>query len=137
MEKKQTAALENQDIILVQDQKIAKSLESTHSQMSEAFQEMFEKAETQKVLLDQVFGSLNKGFAGVQWLLSSILGEILSLETALFFTATFLFVTFLPQFGFSRLWLYLVLVGYGMLEGVVRRCVFWLTHTPSQDTMVS
>ena len=47
-------------------------------------------------------------------------GRVLTLETGAFFFVTIFVVTFAPQFGHSRLFMYLVLVVYGVLEGVVR-----------------
>ena len=136
MEKKQSMALQNQDFILDQDRKIAKSLEKTQTDMDEAFQEMLKKTETQKLLLNDIFDTLNKGFGNVQWLLSSILGEIISLETAGFFVTTFLFISFLPQFGLSRLWMYSTLIIYSVIEGGVRRVVLWIVDPKSQEAMV-
>ena len=137
LDDKQTKTLENQDIILEQENQIASSLKETHSNIDKAFQEMFEKTESQKLMLNDLFDSLSKSIGGIQWILSAILGEIMSLETAAFFIAAFLIVTFLPQFGFSRVWLYFTLIVYGLIEGGVRRCVLWLINPQSQDAMVS
>ena len=78
---------------------------------------MQEKAESQKVILDNVVETLNAGFDSIQWTLSAISGGILTMETAVFLVMTFLFVSFLPQYGASRWWLYAVLMGYGLVEG--------------------
>ena len=49
---------------------------------------------------------------------------------------TFLFISFLPQFGLSRLWMYSTLIIYGVIEGGVRRVVLWIVDPRSQGAMV-
>ena len=53
-----------------------------------------------------------------------------------FFVATFLLISFLPQFGISRLWMYSTLIIYGVIEGGVRRVVLWIVDPTSQGAMV-
>ena len=137
LEEKQDFALKNQEVIIDQDMKISQSLKTTRENMDQAFLEMYEKAENQKMILDSVLGTLQTGFGNIQWLLSSILGEIITLETAGFFIVTFLLVSFLPQFGTSRLWLYITLLLYGLFEGIVRRTYFMIVSPSSPNTMVS
>lgn len=137
MELKQNMALNNQDTLLTHQKGIASSLENTQIQMNTAFEEMFKKAEAHKVLLDDIFGSLNNGLGTIKWLLSSILGQIISIETAIFFTLIFVVIRFvLPVYGYSHIVLYCILIGYCFIvEGVVRRCVFWLSSI--QNAMVT
>ena len=133
MESKQQQSLQNQEAIMEQDNKIAQSLAHTKLDMDKAFQEMSEKAEKQKFILDDMLGKLTKGLSNIQWLLSLMLGEFITLETGAFFFVTIFVVTFAPQFGHSRLFMYLVLVGYGVLEGVVTRTVLWWTLNSAKD----
>ena len=75
MESKQQQSLQNQEAIMEQDNKIAQSLAHTKLDMDKAFQEMSEKAEKQKFILDDMLGKLTKGLSNIQWLLSLMLGE--------------------------------------------------------------
>lgn len=111
MEEKQNQALRNQDEIISQ-------------------------AETQKLILDNVTGTLKSGLGNIQWALSSILGEIVTFETAVFFVLAFLVLTFLPQYGASRLWLYGLLLGYGMLESAMKKA-FYFDRNNDLDSLVS
>ena len=134
LDKKQSLSLKNQEAILDQDNRIAQSLENTKSNMDAAFQDMYAKAESQKVILNDVLGTLQSGFGNIQWVLSSILGELITLETAGFFVTVLLLITFLPQFGTSRLWMFATLLLYGIFEGVLRRLFFFIidsSTTPS------
>lgn len=137
LEEKQTQAIKNQDDILTQDAKIAESLANTQSNMNNAFQEMYTKAETQKLMLDEALGTLKSGFGSIQWILSSILGEIITLETAGFFIVTMVIITFLPQFGTSRLWLLGTLILYAVLEGIIKRLFFAFADSAQPNSMVS
>lgn len=136
MEGLQSRSLSNQEAILSQDEKIADSIEKGHTKFSNYFTEMSEKAEKQKLLLDSIFGTLNKGLGSIEWFLTSILGEIMSFETVIFFFITFVVLTFLPQFGYTRLWHYSTLLVYGMLEGVVRRSFIWYYGLQTPGAMV-
>ena len=134
---KQTLALKNQEVILDQDYKISQTLENTKSNMDKAFQEMHDKAESQKVILDDVLSTLRSGIGNIQWIMSSILGEIITLETAGFFIGAVLVITFFPQFGTSRLWLFCTLMLYGVLEGMLKRGFFKMVDISRPDSMVS
>ena len=127
LDSKQSQALKNQEFILDQDYKIAQSLETTKKRMDEAFHQMSEKAERQKFVLEELLNKLLTGMNNVQWLLSLMLGEFIVLETGAFFVVVFIMVTFTPQFGYSRLWLYTLLVGYFMCEITIKRTVLWWT----------
>ena len=133
LDSKQSQALKNQETILDQDHMIAESLETTKNKMDKAFQEMSEKAEKQKFVLEEMLTKLLTGMSNVQWLLSLMLGEFITLETGGFFAVVFFVVTFAPQFGYSRLWLYSLLVGYAVCESAVRRTVIWWTSNRTAD----
>ena len=133
LDSKQSQALKNQETILDQDYKIAKSLETTKDKMDRAFQEMSEKAEKQKFVLEEMLSKLLTGMSNVQWLLSLMLGEFITLETGGFFVVVFFVATFAPQFGYSRLWLYSLLVVYAVCESGIRRTVVWWTSTSAAD----
>lgn len=136
LEEKQNLAIKNQGDILDQDAKIAESLTNTRSNMNEAFQEMYTKAESQKLILDETLGTLKSGFGSIQWILSSILGEIITLETAGFFIITMVVITLLPQFGTSRLWLIATLLLYAILEGLIKRLFFTFVNSSESNSMV-
>ena len=136
LDKKQSLSLKNQEAILEQDNRIAQSLENTKSNMDAAFQDMYTKAESQKVILDDVLGTLQSGFGNIQWVLSSILGELITLETAGFFVTAVLLITFLPQFGTSRLWLFVTLLLYAVFESVSRRLFFFIIDSSTPSAMV-
>ena len=137
LEAKQTLSLKNQEVILEQDHKISQTLENTKSNMDRAFEEMYAKAESQKLLLDDVLGTLRSGMGSIQWILSSILGEIITLETAGFFIGIVIVITFFPQFGTSRLWLFGVLLIYAVFEGILKRAFFSMVDISRPDSMVS
>jgi hypothetical protein len=134
----QDMVLDGQAAILEGDKKIAESLKETEANIDHTFQEISRKTEQHKNLLYELLESLDRGMGGINWLLSSILGEIMSLETAIFFITTLLLITFLPQFGLSRVWLYSILTAYGLMEGVVRRCVLWaVAYTDSTNAIIN
>ena len=121
MEEKQAEALENQDRIISRYRQIAQYLETTRSDMDAAFKDMQEKAESQKAILGNVAETLEVELGNIQWALSTISGEVTTLETAAFYIATFLVVSFLPRDGASRLLLYTMLLSYGtMVEGGIK-----------------
>uniref|UniRef100_A0A1X7UEI2 Uncharacterized protein n=1 Tax=Amphimedon queenslandica TaxID=400682 RepID=A0A1X7UEI2_AMPQE len=137
METLQSTSLSNQRDILSHEQKIASSIQAGHTRFSNYFEEMIEKAEKQKLLLDSIFSNLNKGFDGIQWFLTSILGEVTYFGTILFFFLTLIVLTLLPQFGYSRLWLYVTLFFYFILESGIRQIFIWLFGLQSPQMMVS
>lgn len=138
MEVRQSQALQNQAVIIEQDSQIAKSLEDTKLNMDRAFQEMSEKAEEQKFALENMLTKLNKGMANIQWLLSLMLGEFITLETSGFFIVVAFVVTFAPQFGYSRVCLYVTIIVYWAVESVVKSLVLWWTNSDPPDvSMVS
>ena len=65
MDRKQTEALSNQDAILEQDRKIASSLGETRKSMDQAFGDIADMAEKQKVLLSEMFGSLQSSVEAI------------------------------------------------------------------------
>ena len=137
LEEKQTLALKNQKAILDQDFEISQSLENTRSNMNQAFHEMHAKAENQKRILDDVLDKLQSGFGSIQWALSTILGEIITIETAGFFVSVVLLITFVPQFGASRLWLFGTLLFYGVFEGMSKKIFFLLVNASQPNSLVS
>lgn len=138
LDMKQDQALKNQENILEQDEQIAKSLQNTKMEMDKAFQEMSDKAEKQKFVLDKMLTKLIQGMQNIQWILSLMLGEFVSLETFAFFVVSFCVSTFLPQFGYTRIFLYSILIGYAALEGIVKRSVLWWMSDSQPDAgMVS
>ena len=137
LELKQDKSLKNQDSMLSYHHQLSESVQNTKTDMDKAFQEMYAKAESQKMILDDVLGTLRSGFGNIQWLMSSILGEIITIETAGFFIVSLLLITLLPQFGTSRLWLYLTLILYGLFEGLSRNMFFAIVDPKQPDAMVS
>lgn len=133
LDRKQDESLNNQEVILDQDRRIAESLDRTSSKMGKAFQEMQDKAERHNLLLDDALGKLMRGVDSVKWLLSFVLGEVIQLETVWFFAVAFLAVTMIPQFGVSRLILYAVLAVYGFAEAMLRRTYLWISVVDSSN----
>ena len=121
MDGKQTEALNNQDAILEQDRKIASSLGETQKSMDKAFGDMMDMAERQKILLGEMFGSLQSSIEAIRTLMSLFLVEFIGYETFATFVISWLVILFLPQFGFSRLKLHIVLFTDLILEIVIRR----------------
>ena len=109
MEAKQTQALSNQDAILEQDAAIASSLSDTRRNMNEAFGDMREMAESHRLLLGEMFGSLKRSVDGIRQLMSFLLVDVIGYETFAVFVVGWLVVLFLPQFGYSRFKLHVVL----------------------------
>ncbi len=133
MDKKQNMALRNQEVILDQDQKIAKSLEQTRSEMGEAFDEMSEMAEKQKRLLSEMFSSLQNSVDVVRNLMSLLVVEFVGYETFATFLVAWLVIVFLPHFGYSKLKLHVVLFTDLFLEILVRRIYsFWVFRDGTQ-----
>ena len=133
METRQQQSLKNQEAIIKQDGKIAQSLAHTRLNMDKAFQEMSEKAEKQKFVLDDLLDKLTKGLSNIQWLLSLMLGEFITLETVAYFFISVFVVTCAPQFGHSRLFMYIVLVSYSVIESMIRKTVLWWTLNWTKD----
>ena len=133
LDHKQDESLNNQQLIIEQDKKIAESLDKTSTKMSETFREMQDKAERHNLLLDDSLGKLLRGMDSVKWLLSFVLGEMIQLETVWFFLVAFLAATMAPQFGMSRLALYAVLGVYGFTEAMLRRVFLWITVVDSSN----
>ena len=121
MDEKQTVALSNQEVILEQDRKIATSLDQTRQSMDRAFSDMTEMAERQKILLSEMFGSLQSSVDSVRFLMSLLLVEFIGYETFAAFVVSWLVIIFLPQFSYSRFKLHIVLFTNLALEIVVRR----------------
>ena len=121
MDVKQTEALNNQDAILEQDRKIASSLGETQRSMNKAFGDMMDMAEKQKILLSEMFGSLQSSIEAIRTLMSLFLVEFIGYETFATLVVSWLIILFLPQFGFSRLKLHIVLFTDLVLEVVIRR----------------
>ena len=121
MDKKQSEALSNQDAILDQERKIALSLGETRKSMDQAFGDMADMAEKQKVLLSEMFGSLQSSIEAIRTLMSLFLVEFIGYETFATFVVSWLVILFLPQFGSSRFKLHLVLFADLFLEIVIRR----------------
>ena len=133
LDHKQDQSLNNQQIILDQDRRIAESLDRTSAKMSESFQEMQDKADQHNLLLDDSIGKLLRGVESVKWLLSFVLGEVIQLETVWFFVMAFLVATMVPQFGLSRLVLYAVLAVYVVVEAMLRRMYLWICEVDSSN----
>ena len=121
MDVKQTRTLNNQEVILEQDRKIASSLEETKENMDQAFSDMAEMAEKQKVLLTEMFGTLQSSVDSIRFLMSLLLIEFIGYETFAAFVIAWLVVIFIPQFGYSRVKLHLVLFANFAIEIVIRR----------------
>ena len=121
MDKKQSEALNNQDTILEQERKIASSLGETRKSMDQAFGDMADMAEKQKLLLSEMFGSLQSSIEAIRTLMSLFLVEFIGYETFATLVISWLVILFLPQFGFSRLKLHFVLFADLFLEIVIRR----------------
>ena len=121
MDEKQSEALSNQDAILDQERKIALSLGETRKSMDQAFGDMADMAEKQKVLLSEMFGSLQSSIEAIRTLMSLFLVEFIGYEMFATFVISWLVILFLPQFGFSRFKLHLVLFADLFLEIVIRR----------------
>ncbi len=83
MDKKQNMVLRNQEVILDQDQKIAKYLELTRSVMGEAFDEVSEMAGKQKQILSEVFSSLQNSVDVVRNLMSLLVVEFVGYKMCL------------------------------------------------------
>ena len=120
MEQKQILTLSNQEAILDQDRKIAESLEETRQEMGESFNEMNELANRQKLLLSEMFGTLQQSVDIIRNLMSLLLIKFVGFETFVTFVIAWLVIIFLPQFGYSRLKLHLVLFTNLCLEIVIR-----------------
>ena len=118
---KQNAALNNQEKILDQDRKIAESLYRTREDMGQAFTDMKEMAEKQKVLLSQMFTTLQNSVETIRYLMSLFLVEFVGYETFAFLVVYWLIILFLPKFGYSRFKLHMVLFAEIGLEIVFRR----------------
>ena len=78
-------------------------------------------AEKQKVLLSEMFGSLQSSIEAIRTLMSLFLVEFIGYETFATFVISWLVILFLPQFGLSRFKLHLVLFADLFLEIVIRR----------------
>ena len=101
MDVKQSEALSNQDAILKQEQKIALSLGETRKSMDQAFGDMADMAEKQKVLLSEMFGSLQSSIEAIHTLMSLFLVEFIGYEMFATFVISWLVILLLPQFGSS------------------------------------
>ena len=123
MEVKQNQALDNQAAIIDQDRRIASSLDDTRRSMDRHFDDVNEMAKKQKLLLAEMFGTLQES---VRYLMSLFLIEFVGYETFAVFVASLLVILFLPRFGYSRFKLYLLLFGELVVEVIVRRLFGYL-----------
>lgn len=134
---KQSVALNNQEKILDQDQKIAESLHRTREDMGQAFTDMREMAEKQKILLSEMFTTLQNSVETVRYLMSLFLVEFVGYETFAFLVVYWLIILFLPKFGHSRFKLHMVLFAEIALEIVFRKVygyfVFGATKPPPES----
>ena len=145
LDQKQNQALDNQAAILDQDRRIASSLDDTRHSMDRAFNDMNQLAEKHKMILTEMFGTLQGSIDGVRYLMSLFLIEFVGYETFAVFVVSCLVIIFLPQFGYSRLKLYLLLFVEVVLEILVRRLygyfVLWVGSgggaKPPLDSLVS
>ena len=78
-------------------------------------------AEKQKVLLSEMFGSLQSSIEAILTLMSLFLVEFIGYEMFATFVISWLVILFLPQFRFSRFKLHLVLFANLFLGIVIRR----------------
>ena len=121
MEVKQNQALDNQAAIIDQDRRIASSLDDTRRSMDRHFDDVNEMARKQKLLLADMFGTLQDSIESVRYLMSLFLIEFVGYETFAVFVVASLVILFLPRFGYSRFKVYLLLFGELVVEVVVRR----------------
>ena len=126
MEVKQTQALDNQAAIIDQDRRIASSLDDTRRSMDRHFDDVNEMAQKQKLLLADMFGTLQDSIESVRYLMSLFLIEFVGYETFAVFVVSSLVILFLPRFGYSRFKLYLLLFGELVVEVIVRRLFGYL-----------
>ena len=143
LDKKQNQALDNQEAILDQDRRIADSLDDTRRSMNAAFLDMNEMAQKQKLLLTEMFGTLHDSVESIRYLMSLFLIEFVGYETFAVFVVSCLVILFLPQFGYSRFKLYLLLLLELMAEILLRKLfgyfVLWGGGTgtrPPPESMV-
>lgn len=137
---KQSAALNNQEKILDQDRKIAESLHQTREDMDHAFTNMREMAEKQKVLLSEMFGTLQRSVETIRYLMSLFLVEFVGYETFAFLIVCWLIILFLPRFGYSRFKLHMVLLADIVVEIVFRRVYGYFmfgADKPPPESLVS
>ena len=137
---KQNAALNNQEKILDQDRKIADSLQRTREDMGQSFTDMREMAEKQKVLLSEMFTTLQNSVETIRYLMSLFLVEFVGYETFAFLIIYWLIILFLPRFGYSRFKLHMVLFAEVALEIVFRRIYGYFTFAaakPPPESLVS
>ena len=139
MDGKQNDALSNQEKILEQDRKIARTLDKTRKDMDKAFSDMNEMAEKQKLLLNDMFGSLQASVDTIRSLMSLFLVEFIGYETFAWFVAFWLVIIFLPRFRYSRFKLHLVLFVELGMEVIVRRLygMFLLGSAPPENLVSS
>ncbi len=121
IEKKQNRVLDNQEAILDQDQRIANSLDDTRRSMDHHFDEVNEIAHKQKLLLGEMFSTLQNSVESVRYLMSLFLLEFLGFETLLFFSTVAVVILMLPRFSFSRFFLYMLLFVELVVEVLVRK----------------
>ena len=138
IEQKQDEALHRQENILQQDRSIASALQETKHNMESAFQSMEELATQQQDLLGEVYTGLKTSIDSVHYLMSLFLVELVGYETFAVVLVTWLVILFLPQFGYSRFKLYLLLLVELGSEVVVRRVSVYMaigaaSQTPSDD----
>ena len=141
MDEKQTEALSNQQEILDQDKQIANALHDTKEKMDRSFSDMNEMAQKQKMLLTEMFGSLQESIDTIRYLMSLLLVEFVGYETFAVLIISWLVVMFLPQFAYSRFKLHLTIFGELCLEIIVRRLFGYLYFAgdgkPPPESLVS
>lgn len=137
---KQSAALNNQEKILDHDRKIAESLRRTREDMGQSFTDMREMAEKQKILLSEMFTTLQNSVETIRYLMSLFLVEFVGYETFAFLVVYWLIILFLPRFGYSRFKLHMVLFTEIALEIVFRRIYGYFAFgaaKPPPESLVS
>lgn len=142
LDRKQEQTLDNQAAILDQDRRIASALDDTRRSMDNAFADMNEIARKQKLLLAEMFGTLQNSVENVRYLMSLFLIEFVGFETIAVFVIACLVILCLPRFKWSRFKLYMLLFAELALEVIVRRLfgyfVFGGAGTkPPPEAMVS
>ena len=116
-----------------------KAIEVKQNKVLGAFETMEELALKQRDLLWEVYSSLKGSIEGIRYIMSLFLIELVGIETFIIAVVMWVVIYFLPQFGYSRFWLNLVLIGEQVMEIVFRRfygkAMNELPH-PSPDRVV-
>jgi len=136
LEKKQDQALQRQENILEHDREMARSLRETRRNMDLAFLGMEQMASKQQDLLTEVYGTLKASIDHLKYLLSLCLVQLIGYETLSVAIGVWLVILFLPQVGYSRFKLYLLLGAELGMEVVARRLYMYaiLNAAPATPT---